>query len=424
MYILPFLALVLLACGEDRSRLFTRLSASHTGIDFRNMLKETDPDFNIMQYPYFYNGGGVAVGDINNDGLPDICFTGNMVRNRLFLNKGNFQFEDITDRAGIALKQGWCTGITMADVNGDGLLDIYICRSGLPSVDYRRNLLFINKGNLTFSEEAAAYGLDDPGYSTQASFFDYDRDGDLDMVLINQSEPKYSMGLQEQSRLRGQPADPMYGNKLYRNDGGHFTDATTSSGIRSNVLTYSLGLSTADIDMDGWPDIYIANDFNEQDYCYINNHDGSFSERLRDKFDHVSQYSMGCDVADYNNDGLPDVCVLDMLPENNHDQKMHIGADNFDKYQLLFRQGLYYQYMKNSLQKNNGDGTFSEIGQLAGVAATDWSWSPLFADLDNDGRRDLFISNGYKRDNTNLQFIKYSMDEARRMSQWRACRYG
>jgi len=416
-HLLPFLALILLACGPDKSRLFTRVSASRTGIDFRNMLKETDPDFNIMQYPYFYNGGGVAVGDINNDGLPDICFTGNMVRNRLYLNKGNFQFEDITDRAGVALKQGWCTGVTMADVNGDGLLDIYICRSGFPSVDYRRNLLYINKGNLTFAEEAAAYGLDDPGYSTQASFFDYDKDGDLDLFLINQSEPKYSMGLQEQSRLRGQAADPMYGNKLYRNDGGHFTDVTLASGIRSNVLTYSLGLSTADIDMDGWPDIYIANDFNEQDYCYVNNHDGTFTERLREKFDHVSQYSMGCDVADYNNDGLPDVCVLDMLPENNHDQKMHIGADNFDKYQLLFQQGLYYQYMKNSLQKNNGDGTFSEIGQLAGVAATDWSWSPLFADLDNDGRRDLFISNGYKRDNTNLQFIKYSMDEARKMSQ-------
>ena len=411
------LLILLAACGDDKPRLFTRLPASRTGIDFRNMLKETDPDFNIMQYPYFYNGGGVAVGDINNDGLPDICFTGNMVRNRLYLNKGNFQFEDITDRAGIALKQGWCTGVTMADVNGDGLLDIYICRSGLPSADYRRNLLYINKGNLTFSEEAAAYGLDDPGYSTQASFFDYDKDGDLDLVLINQSEPKYSKGLQEQSRLHGQPADPMYRNKLFRNDGGRFTDVTDSAGLRSNVLTYSLGLSTADIDMDGWPDIYIANDFNEPDYCYINNHDGSFSERLREKFDHVSQYSMGCDVADYNNDGLPDVCVLDMLPENNHDQKMHIGADNFDKYQLLFQQGLYYQYMKNSLQKNNGDGTFSEIGQLAGVAATDWSWSPLFADFDNDGRRDLFISNGYKRDNTNLQFIKYSMDEARKMSQ-------
>jgi hypothetical protein len=409
--------LSLFSCQEDRSKLFTRLPQSRTGIDFRNLLQETNPGFNIMQYPYFYNGGGVAVGDINNDGLPDIVFTGNMVKNRIFLNKGNFHFEDITERSGIAVKEGWCTGVTMADVNGDGLLDIYICRSGFPSAGYRRNLLFINNGDLTFTEKAAEYGIDDPGYSTQASFFDYDKDGDLDLFVINQSQPQYSMGLQEQSRLRGQAADPMFGNKLYRNDGGHFTDVTKTAGIASNVLTYSLGLSTTDIDQDGWPDIYIANDFNEPDYLYINNHDGTFTERLKDKLDHVSQYSMGCDVADYNNDGLPDICVLDMLPEDNHGQKMHMGADNFDKYQLLFRNGLYYQYMKNSLQRNNGDGTFSEIGQLAGVAASDWSWSPLLADFDNDGRRDLFISNGYKRDNTNLQFLKYSMDEAQRMGK-------
>lgn len=417
----------LFSCMDDRSRLFTKLPESSTGISFRNLLKETDPDFNIMLYPYFYNGGGVAVGDINNDGLPDICFTGNMVKNRLFLNKGNFQFENITEKSGIAAKEGWCTGVTMADVNGDGLLDIYICRSGLPGVAYRRNLLFINNGitpsasggpaEVSFTERAAEYGLDDPGYSTQASFFDYDKDGDLDLFLINQSQPQYSMGLQEQSQLRSQPAAPGFGNKLYRNDGGRFTDVTLKAGIVSNVLTYSLGLSTADIDQDGWPDIYIANDFNEQDYLYMNNHDGTFTERLKDKIDHVSQYSMGCDIADYNNDGLPDICVLDMLPENNHDQKMHIGADNFDKYQMLFGQGLYYQYMKNSLQKNNGDGTFSEIGQLAGISNTDWSWSPLFADFDNDGLKDLFISNGYKRDNTNLQFLKYSMDEAQRMQQ-------
>ena len=407
----------LFSCSEDRSKLFTRMPESHTGIDFRNLLKETDPNFNIMQYPYFYNGGGVAVGDINNDGLPDIIFTGNMVKNRLFLNKGNFQFEDITERSGITAKEGWCTGVTMADVNGDGLLDIYICRSGLPGVSRRRNLLFINNGDLTFTERAAEFGLDDPGYSTQASFFDYDKDGDLDMVLINQSEPQYSMGLQEQSQYSHQPAGPMFGNKLYRNDGGHFTDVTKQAGITSNVLTYSLGISTADIDMDGWPDIYIANDFNEPDYYYHNNHDGSFTECLKDKFDHVSQYSMGCDVADYNNDGLPDICVLDMLPENNHDMKMHIGADNYDKYKMLSGRGLYYQYMKNSLQKNNGDGTFSEIGQLAGISNTDWSWSPLFADFDNDGLKDLFISNGYKRDNTNLQFLKYTGDEAMRISQ-------
>jgi hypothetical protein len=401
-----FLLLGLSSCMEDRSRLFTRLPESRTGVNFRNLLKEDNQQFNVMVNPYFYNGAGVAVGDINNDGLPDLFFTGNMVRNRLFLNKGDFHFQDITETAGVAMREGWCTGVTMADVNGDGLLDIYVCRAGLPNVAYRSNLLFINNGNNTFTERAAEYGLADIGYSTQAAFFDYDRDGDLDLFVINESSPEYSRGLLDYSQLRRQPADSSLGNHLYRNDGGHFTDVTTRAGIRSNVLTFSLGLSTADIDQDGWPDIYVANDFNEQDYCYINNHDGSFTDRLSEKIDHTSQYSMGVDVADLDNDGRPEILELDMLPPNNHDLKMHVGGDNFDKFQYLFGQGYYYQYMKNSLQKNNGDGTFSEIGQLAGIAATDWSWSPLVADFDNDGRKDIFISNGYKRDNTNIEFVK------------------
>lgn len=402
---------------EDRSKLFTRLPASRTGINFRNLLKEDNEQFNVMVNPYFYNGAGVAVGDVNNDGLPDLFFTGNMVKNRLYLNKGNFQFEDITDQAGVAIKEGWCTGATFVDINGDGLLDIYVCRAGLPNKSYRSNLLFINNGNGTFTEEAAKYGLADIGYSTQASFFDYDKDGDLDLFVINASSPEYSRGMLDYSQMRNRPGDSTLHNHLYRNDGGHFTDVTTQAGIRSNVLTFSLGLSTADIDQDGWPDIYIGNDFNESDYLYINNHDGTFTEKLRDKIDHTSQYSMGIDVADLNNDGLPDILELDMLPPGNHDLKMHIGGDNFDKFQYLFGQGYYYQYMKNSLQKNNGDGTFSEIGQLAGVAATDWSWSPLIADLDNDGRKDIFISNGYKRDNTNLEFIRYTMDQAIKQQQ-------
>jgi hypothetical protein len=400
------------SCGEDRSKLFTRLSESRTGVNFRNLLKEDNEQFNVMQNPYFYNGAGVAVGDINNDGLPDLFFTGNMVKNRLFLNKGDFHFEDITEQAGVAIREGWCTGVTFVDINGDGLLDIYVCRAGLPNAAYRSNLLFINKGNNTFSEEAAKYGLADIGYSTQASFFDYDKDGDLDLFVINESSPDYSKGLLDYSQLRGKSGDTALHNHLYRNDGGHFTDVTTQAGIRSNVLTFSLGISTADIDQDGWPDIYVANDFNENDYLYINNHDGTFTEKIRDKIDHTSQYSMGIDVADLNNDGLPDILELDMLPFNNHDLKMHVGGDNFDKFQYLFEQGYYYQYMKNSLQKNNGDGTFSEIGQLAGVAATDWSWSPLIADFDNDGRKDIFISDGYKRDNTNIEFVKYSIDQA------------
>ena len=378
---------------------------------------ETNPAFNIMQYAYFYNGGGVAVCDINNDSLPDIIFTGNMVKNRLYLNKGNFHFEDITEQSGIAAKEGWCTGVTVADINADGWQDIYICRSGLANISYRKNLLFINNQNNTFSEQAAAYGIDDAGYSTQASFFDYDKDGDLDVMVINQSTPQYSKGGLEYAQLRNRQGDSMYENHLYRNDGNHFTNVTHSAGISSNVLSFSLGISTADIDMDGWPDIYISNDFNEPDYLFINNHDGTFTDKLKEKMDHISLYSMGCDIADFNNDALPDICVPDMLPENNHDIKMHIGADNFDKFQYLFSNGYYYQYMKNSLQKNNGDGTFSEIGQYAGISNTDWSWAPLFADFDNDGSKDLFITNGYKRDNTNLQFIKYTMDEALRSQQ-------
>jgi hypothetical protein len=403
---------LIVSCKEDRSKLFTKLSESNTGITFRNLLQEDHPEFNIITYPYFYNGGGVAVGDINNDGLPDVCFTGNMVRNRLYLNKGNFKFEDITDKAGVAAKEGWCTGVTMADVNGDGNLDIYICRSGLENLHYRPNLLFINNGDLTFTEEAHQYGLDDAGYSTQASFFYYDKDGDLDMMLINQSSPEYSKGKIEYLQLRNEEADSTLSNKLFRNDAGHFIDISKQAGIHSNRLSFSLGLSTADLNNDGWPDIYISNDFKEPDYFYINNKDGTFSEQLAQHFSHTSLYGMGIDIADYNNDDLPDLVQLDMLPESSREQKMHMGADGFDQYNPLFQRGMPYQYMKNSLQKNNGDGTFSEIGQLAGMSNTDWSWAPLFCDFNNDGKKDLFITNGYKRDYTDIQFIKYSNERA------------
>ncbi|MGE5106338.1 MAG: VCBS repeat-containing protein [Sphingobacteriales bacterium] len=412
-----FINALFFSCSENHSKLFTKLSEIKTGINFRSLLKEDNPQFNILFYPYYYNGGGVAVGDINNDGLIDVCFTGNMVKNRLYINKGNFKFDDITGKSGIAAKEGWCTGITMVDINNDGWLDIYICRSGLPNVAYRKNLLFINNHDLTFTEKAAEYGLDDHGYSTQASFFDYDKDGDLDLFLINQSTPEYSRGKIEYVQLRNQRGDTALENKLYRNDNGHFVNVTYQSGIRSNKLTFSLGISTADINQDGWPDIYVANDFKEPDYLYINNHDGTFTDSLSTMINHTSLYSMGIDVNDYNNDLLPDIAELDMLPEGNHALKMHMGADNFDVYNYLFKNGMPYQYMKNSLQKNNGDGTFSEIGQLAGISSTDWSWSPLLCDFDNDGQKDLFITNGYKRDNTDIEFIKYSMDQSLRLQQ-------
>lgn len=402
---------VFTSCKEEKLKLFTKMKGNETGIDFKNELKEDNPDFNILTYPYFYNGSGVAVGDINNDGLTDICFTGNMVKNRLYINKGDFKFEDITEVSGIAEKEGWCTGITMVDINSDGWLDIYICRSGLSNADERKNLLYINNHDLSFTEKAGEYGLDDPGYSTQSSFFDYDKDGDLDMFLINQSSPEFSKGKVQNVQLRFQRGDTTLENKLYRNDNGHFINANAFAGIGSNRLTFSLGLSTADVNQDGWPDIYVGNDFKEPDYLYINNKDGTFTGRLNEQINHTTLFSMGIDINDYNNDLLPDIVELDMLPEDNHSSKMHLGADNFDEYNSLFERGMPHQYMKNCLQKNNGDGTFSEIGQLAGMSNTDWSWAPLFADFDNDGWKDLFISNGYKRNNTDMEFLKYSADQ-------------
>ncbi len=408
--LLPVLAVLIPGCDKEPQRLFSSLDAGDTNIEFKNELFEGE-SLNVMNYSYFYNGGGVAIGDINNDGLQDILFTGNMVKNRLYLNKGNLEFENITEKAGIAEKQGWCTGATMVDINGDGKLDIYICRSADGDAARRKNLLFINNGNLTFTEKAEQYGLADQGYSTQAAFFDYDRDGDLDMFLINHSLQQYATGIQESTDIRNNK-NPNFASKLYRNDNGHYSNVSEEAGITSNVLSFGLGIAISDVNRDGWPDMYVSNDFNEPDYLFINNGNGTFSEKLSECMDHISMYSMGSDFADYNNDGLTDLVTLDMLPEDNRTQKMHNGSENFDKMQMLFRKGFYYQYSRNMLQKNNGDGTFSEIGQLAGIANTDWSWSSLFADLDNDGNKDLFVSNGYVRDYTDLDFLKYTMDEA------------
>ncbi|MBN8850464.1 MAG: hypothetical protein BGO55_31865 [Sphingobacteriales bacterium 50-39] len=398
------IVICLAGCGHPTT-LFTQMGEDRTGIHFKNVLREND-EANVLNYAYFYNGGGVAVGDINNDGLPDLLFTGNMSPNHLYLNKGNFSFQDITESSGIARLQGWCTGATMADVNGDGLLDIYICRSADIDPARRRNLLYINNGNLTFTERAEEYGLADEGYSTQAAFFDYDRDGDLDMVLINHSLQQYANSAMEDASLR-EKKEPAFATKLYRNDGGHFTDVSESAGIVSNVLSFGLGLAVSDVNGDGWPDIYVSNDFNEPDHLFINDGNGHFTERLKECMDASSLYSMGSDCADIDNDGWPDLLTLDMLAEDNHTQKMHNGSDNFNKFQLLFRQGFYYQYSRNMLQKNNGDGSFSEIGQLAGISNTDWSWAGLFCDLDNDGYKDLFVTNGYPRDFTDMDFIKY-----------------
>ena len=403
-----FLILALLFISPAFSQqqpLFKQLTSKETNIKFSNEITDSE-SLNVLSYEYFYNGGGVAVGDINNDGLLDIMFTSNMGDNKLYLNLGHMKFKDITDDASPELKGrpgGWKTGVTMADVNGDGLMDIYICYSG-KNGEVRRNQLFINQGNNKFKEEAKEYGLDDPGYGTQAVFFDYDNDGDLDMFLLNHSIKRIDNA--EFSKYQHE-VDEDASNKLFRNDNGHFVDVSKTAGIIQNPLTFGLGVAVADINKDGWPDIYVTNDYNEPDYIYINNHDGTFTESSEKMFRHMSHFSMGVDIADFNNDGLPDVMTLDMLAPDNHRQKSLQLEENYDSFELMRSQNLHKQYMRNMLQLNNGDGTFSEIGQLAGVAATDWSWCPLIADFDNDGYKDIFISNGYLHDYTNKDFMRY-----------------
>ena len=386
--------------------LFQILPSAQTNIHFSNAISENET-LNVLSYEYFYNGGGVAVGDINNDGLEDLFFTGNMKPNKLYLNQGNLKFKDITSQASLEFSgrtNGWKTGVTMADVNGDGLLDIYICYSEKADEATRRNQLFINQGNSKFKEQAKDYGLDDPGYSTQAVFFDFDHDGDLDMFLLNHNIKKIDN--MEFANVRNQ-TDELASNKLFINQNNHFTDVSKKAGIIQNPLTFGLGVAVADINNDGWPDIYVTNDYNEPDYLYINNYDGTFTEKSKLLLRHLSHFSMGVDIADFNNDGNPDILTLDMLPQDNHRQKSLQMEENYESFELMQRQDLYKQYMRNMLQLNNGNGTFSEIAQLSGISATDWSWCPLMADFDNDGFKDIFISNGYLRDYTNKDFLRY-----------------
>ena len=397
---------------SDPNTLFTALPATTTHIDFSNTLTE-GLNTNVLLYEYFYNGGGVAIGDMNGDGLQDIYFSGNMTDNKLYLNRGHMQFEDITDRAGAGGRPGpWKTGVTVADVNGDGRPDIFLCYSGkVPGVK-RIKQLFINEGNDAagiphFSEQAEKYGLADSSYTTQAYFFDYDRDGDLDLLLLNHNPNSLPVLNETGTAAILAKSSPQYGVRLFRNDKGHFQDVTDQAGLSSSALTYGLGAGIADIDGDGWPDIYISNDYTVPDYYYVNDHYGHFVNRLPQSMGHTSQFSMGNNIADINNDALPDIFTLDMLPEGNRRQKLLFAPDNYEKFGLNLRSGGYYQYMRNMLQLNNGNGTFSEIGQLAGISNTDWSWAPLFADYDNDGWKDLFVTNGYLRDYTNMDFIKF-----------------
>ena len=388
----------------------------HTGIDFNNKVVDDSLE-NGFLFRNFYNGNGVAVGDINNDSLPDIFFTSNSGTNKLYLNKGNFIFEDISDKAGIIKDDKWNTGVVFADVNADGWLDIYVCSSGHMQTANRKNKLYINNHNSTFTEQAANFGLDISAYTTQVSFFDYDGDGDLDCFMINNSP--IPINQLNYANKRDTPeslwkiADFLKGggDHLYRNDNGHFSEVTTSAGIHGGLISFGLGVSVTDINGDGWPDVFVSNDSYERDYLYINQKNGTFKDEMESWFQHTSFSSMGADVADINNDGYPDLFTTDMLPLNDYRLKTTGSFDNISLFTDKLKSGFYYQYTKNCLQLNNKNGKFIDIARYSGVAATDWSWGALIFDMDNDGWNDLYVCNGVNRDVTNLDFTDFFANE-------------
>ena len=392
------------SCSKKQDRLFEKLPADNSGVNFINQL---DPSKNvsILDYLYYYNGGGVALGDINNDGLVDIYFTSNQGKNKLYLNKGNNKFEDITAKAGVEGQSDWKTGSIMADVNGDGYLDIYVCAVvGINGFE-GHNEFFINNKDNTFTERSAEYGLDLQNYSTSAVFFDYDGDGDLDMYLLNEAvHTEESFGNAATRNKRSYEC----GDKLFRNDNGKFVDVSAQAGIFGGANGYGLGVAVSDFNLDGYPDIYVCNDFHEDDYYYLNNGDGTFTESLKNHFGHTSRYSMGVDVADINHDGFPDIMTLDMLPDNEKVLKSSLGDDNVQMLKLRTEKlGYHYQYTRNMLQINNAGKNFTETALMSGVAATDWSWSALFADYDQDGEQDIFVSNGIPKRPNDLDYVKY-----------------
>lgn len=417
---LSFLLLLIWSCTNESKEptLFKLLPKEQTRINFQNKVSES-PGFNILEYLYFYNGGGVASGDINNDGLIDLFFTSNQESNKLYLNKGGLQFEDITDKAGLAGTGTWSTGVTMADVNADGFLDIYVSQVG----DYKEakghNELFINNQDGTFTEAAEAYGLNFTGFSTQAAFFDYDLDGDLDMYLLNHSIKNPEVFTDASARKKHTEG----GDKLFQNQAAQgsntFVDVTQSSGIYSSVIGFGLGLSISDVNGDNWPDIYVSNDFTENDYLYINNQDGTFEEQLESRIQHTSRYSMGNEIADLNNDGLGEIITTDMLPSNPEIWKKSVVEDKSEVYKIKLGYGYGHQYVRNTLQRNLGEGQFSDVSLFTNTFASDWSWSPLIFDMDNDGLQDIHITNGiYKRPN-DLDYLNYqsNTNEVQQKSQ-------
>ncbi|MBO0321371.1 VCBS repeat-containing protein [Muricauda sp. CAU 1633] len=402
---------------ENVETLFTLLPSEETGITFINSV-ENQKDFNIFKYRNFYNGGGVAIGDINNDGLSDIYLTGNMVENRLYLNKGNFKFEDISESAGVTGNKPWSTGVLMVDVNQDGLLDIYVCNAGNMEGNNHDNDLYINNGDLTFTEMASEYNLDKTGFTTHASFFDYDKDGDLDAYILNNSNiPVSSLGYAEQREVRAQDWEGVpdifkgVGDMLLRNDDGKFVDVSEEAGIYGSLIGFGLGVMVTDFNGDFYPDIYVSNDFYERDYLYINQKDGTFKEQIKDWTSHLSLSAMGIDIADINNDGHNDIFITDMLPEEEHRVKSVMEFEGYNVFDLKQSKDFGQQYIQNTLQLNNGNGTFSEVAYYSGVDATDWSWAGLMFDMDNDGLKDIFVTNGINHDLTDLDFVDFFANE-------------
>jgi hypothetical protein len=399
-------------CSRQKDTLFTSLSYKSTGIDFRNTISETET-FNVLDYIYLYDGAGVAAGDINNDGLSDIYMISNLQENKLYLNLGDFRFKDITTSSGTSGKQDWSTGVTMVDINADGLLDIYVSNAGNIWGDNRKNELFINNGDLTFTEQAELYGLADNGFTTHAAFFDYDIDGDLDAYILNNSFiPASSLGY---SNMRTKRSDEWNvpdmvkggGDKLLRNDNGKFTDVSEEAGIYGSLIAFGMGITVGDVNQDMLPDIYVSNDFYERDYLYINNGDGTFKENIKNCMGHLSLSSMGADMADINNDGLSEIYVIDMLPETDSRLKKTTDFEPYEIYNMKVERDFYNQYLQNTLQLNNGNGSFSEIAFYSGVAETDWSWGPLIFDMDNDGYQDIFVTNGIYQDLTDQDFLDF-----------------
>ena len=409
--------LVIASCNNDKKetqspsnehgQLFHLLDAEQTGIDFINQVDDGE-NFNVLTYRNFYNGGGVAIGDINNDSLPDIYFTSNQHKNKLYLNKGNFHFEDITGKAGVGGTMSWSTGVTMADINGDGYLDIYVCNSGDVDGNNKKNELFINNGDLTFTEKAKQYNLDNEGFTTHAAFFDYDGDGDLDCYILNNSfRNPAKIELYRKVREQSSPG----GHKLMRNDGNTFTDVTEQAGIYSSDIAFGLGIAVSDLNGDRLPDLYVSNDFWERDYMYINKGNGKFSEELATRVNYCSTSSMGADIADINNDGAPEIFTTDMLPGDNYRLKTTMAFDPYHLEDLKYRANYHYQITQNCLHLNDGHADFAEIASFSGVAATDWSWGALIFDFDNDGNKDIYVSNGILRDLMSMDFLEFEASQ-------------